>query len=65
MLHSVFDQIDAAAVHAQYDKLLDQLQTSLPEVHAHLDDARADVLAFAAFPEMCGDRSGRTTPTNA
>ena len=50
MLHSVFDQIDAAAVHAQYDKLLDQIQTSLPDVHAHLDDARDDVLAFTAFP---------------
>jgi hypothetical protein len=27
MLHSVFDQIDTAAVHAQYDKLLDQTET--------------------------------------
>ena len=50
MLHSVFDQIDAAAVHAQYDKLLDQIQTTLPEVHAHLDDARDEVLAFTTFP---------------
>jgi putative transposase len=50
MLHSVFDQIDSHAVQAQYDKLLDQIQTTLPEVHAHLDDARADVLAFTAFP---------------
>jgi putative transposase len=45
MLHSVFDQIDTDAVHAQYDKLLTQVERSLPEVHAHLDDARADVLA--------------------
>ncbi len=51
MLHSVFDQIDADAVHAQYDKLLDQIATSLPEVHDHLDAARADVLAFTAFPK--------------
>jgi putative transposase len=51
MLHSVFDQIDADAVHAQYDKLLDQIETSLPEVHDHLDAARADVLAFTAFPK--------------
>lgn len=50
MLHSVFDQIDATAVDTQYDKLLDQIETSLPEVHQHLDDARADVLAFTAFP---------------
>ena len=51
MLHSVFDQIDADAVHAQYDKLLDQIDDALPEVHDHLDAARADVLAFTAFPK--------------
>ena len=50
MLHSVFDQIDADAVHAQYDRLLNQVEHSLPEVHAHLDAARDDVLAFTAFP---------------
>jgi putative transposase len=49
MLHSVFDQIDADAVHAQYDKLLDSVQ-SLPEVHAHLDAAQEEVLAFTNFP---------------
>jgi transposase-like protein len=49
MLHSVFDQIDAAAVRAQYAKLLDTVQT-LPEVHAHLDAAREEVLAFTGFP---------------
>jgi putative transposase len=50
MLHSVFDQIDADAVHAQYDKLLAQVEHSLPDVHAHLDSARDEVLAFTAFP---------------
>ena len=51
MLHSVYDQPDAEAVHAQFDKLLDQLTEKLPEVAEHLDSARADVLAFAAFPK--------------
>jgi putative transposase len=46
----VFDQIDADAVHAQYDKLLNQVEHTLPEVHAHLDTAREEVLAFTAFP---------------
>ncbi len=50
MLHSVFDQIDADAVHAQYDKLLDSVK-KLPDVHAHLDAARAEVLAFTVFPK--------------
>ncbi len=51
MLHSVYDQIDAAAVHAQYDKLLDTLADPLPAVADHLDAARADILAFTAFPK--------------
>ena len=50
MLHSVFDQIDAEAVHAQYDKLLDNVE-ALPEVHDHLDAARDEILAFTAFPK--------------
>lgn len=46
MLHSLLDQIDTAAVHTQYDKLLDQIQTRLSEVHAHLGDARAAVVGI-------------------
>jgi len=52
MLHSVYDQIDADAVHAQFDKLLDSTGRSLPKVAAHLDDARADLLAFTGFPQQ-------------
>ena len=51
LLHSVYDQPDAKAVHAQYDKMLDTLDGKLPEVVDHLDAARADVLAFTAFPK--------------
>src|SRR4051812_48034055 len=50
MLHSVYDQPDTDAVHAQFDKLLDTVAGSLPALHVHLDAARADVLAFTAFP---------------
>lgn len=51
MLHSVYDQPDAAAVAAQFDRLLDYVEEKLPEVFAHLDRARADVLSFTAFPK--------------
>lgn len=51
MLHSVYDQPDKDAVHAQFDRLLDYVADTLPEVHAHLDTARADILAFTAFPK--------------
>jgi putative transposase len=46
LLHSVYDQADAEAVHAQFDRVLDALETKLPNVAAHLDRARTDVLAF-------------------
>ncbi|MGO1385689.1 MAG: IS256 family transposase, partial [Arachnia sp.] len=51
MLHSVYDQPDAAAVQAQFDRLLDYVTEKLPAVFDHLDAARADVLAFTGFPK--------------
>ena len=51
LLHSVYDQPDATAVHAQFDRVLDALDAKFPKVAAHLDTARADVLAFTAFPK--------------
>jgi putative transposase len=51
LLHSVYDQPDAASVHAQYDRLIEAISAKLPKVAAHLDTARADVLAFTGFPK--------------
>ncbi len=51
LLHSVYDQPDAASVHAQFDRLLDAVEAKLPKVAEHLDAARADVLAFTSFPK--------------
>jgi transposase-like protein len=51
LLHSVFDQPDADAVRAQFDRILDALAEKLPKVADHLETARADVLAFTAFPK--------------
>ena len=51
MLHSVYDQPDAEAVNAQFDRLLDYVDDKLPDAHDHLDNARADILAFTGFPE--------------
>jgi putative transposase len=51
LLHSVYDQPDATAVHAQFDRILDALADKLPVVVDHLEAARADVLAFTAFPK--------------
>jgi len=51
LLHSIYDQPDAEAVHAQFDRVLDALGEKLPAVAEHLEAARADILAFTAFPK--------------
>ena len=51
MLHSVYDQPDAGSVNTQFDKLIDTVTGPLPAVAGHLDAARADLLAFTAFPK--------------
>jgi putative transposase len=51
LLHSVYDQPDAEAVHAQFDRIVDALADKLPAVAAHLQEARADILAFTSYPK--------------
>ena len=51
MLHSIYDQPDAKAVHAQFDRVIETLYEKLPAVAEHLEEARADILAFTAFPK--------------
>ena len=51
LLHSVYDQPDAASVHAQFGRVLEALDGKLPAVAAHLDAAHGDILAFTAFPK--------------
>ena len=46
----VYHQPDAASVHAQFDLILDALTEKLPQVAAHLEGARADLLAFTVLP---------------
>jgi putative transposase len=51
MLHSIYDQPDAASVHAQFDRVVEALIEKLPAVAAHLEAARGTILAFTAFPK--------------
>jgi putative transposase len=51
LLHSIYDQPDADAVHAQFDRVVDALHEKLTTVAEHLEEARADILAFTAFPK--------------
>src|ERR671912_2013490 len=51
LLHSIYDQPDAESVHAQFGRVVDALTEKLPAVADHLETARADILAFTAFPK--------------
>ena len=38
-------------MHAQFDRVVDALAEKLPTVADHLEQARADILAFTTFPK--------------
>ena len=64
LLHSVYDQPDAAAVHAQFDRVLEGLHDKLPQVAAHLEAAARTSWRSPSSRRRSGVRSGPTTPTN-
>jgi putative transposase len=50
LVRTIFEQPDAASVRAQHAQVVRALEAKLPQAAAHLDEARDDILAFAAFP---------------
>lgn len=51
LMQSVFDQPDAAAVRAQFDRVVVTLGEKMPELADYIDEAKEDVLAFTGFPK--------------
>jgi putative transposase len=49
-VRTIFDQADADAVRAQYDRVVDTLTSKYPDAAGHLDDAREELLAFTGYP---------------
>jgi putative transposase len=49
-VRTIFDQADADAVAAQYDRVVAALTEKFPDAATHLDDARDELLAFTAYP---------------
>ena len=47
---SIYQQPSPDEVHAQLDRVTDQLQNRFPQVASLLDEAGPDVLAFSSFP---------------
>jgi putative transposase len=50
LVRTIFDQPTAEAVRAQHAWVIEALQAKYPAACDHLDAAREDLLAFAAFP---------------
>jgi len=51
MVRTIFAQPDAATVHEQHGRIVDQLEQRFPEAAALLEEAGPDLLAFASFPK--------------
>jgi len=50
LVRTIFDQPDAAEVHAQFARVVTALEAKLPAAADHLSAAREDLLAFTAVP---------------
>ena len=62
MVRTIYQQPSPDEVHAQLDRVTDQLQDRFPQVASLLDEAGPDVLAFSrASHSPTGRRSGPTT----
>jgi transposase-like protein len=51
MVRTIFAQPDAATVHEQHARIVDQLETRFPEAAALLAETAPDLLAFTALPK--------------
>lgn len=50
LFRTIFAQPDANAVHDAWDEVRDQLAAAFPKIAPLMDQAKAEVLAFTAFP---------------
>lgn len=62
MFRMIFSAPDAEAVHATWEEVRDRLAASFPKIGPLMDDARAEVLAFTAFPKAHWQKIWSTNP---
>jgi putative transposase len=62
MFRTIFAQPDPAAVLAAWDEVRDRLAASFPKIGPLMDDAKTEVLAFAAFPKTHWQKIWSTNP---
>ena len=61
-MRTIYAQPDADHVHGQFDEIVTMLTRQFPDAAAILNNARDDVLAFAAFPEAHWRKIWSTNP---
>ncbi|GAB3851848.1 IS256-like element IS1553 family transposase [Nocardioides maradonensis] len=62
VFRTIFAQPDPEAVAAAWDEVRDQLAASFPKVGPLMDEAKAEVLAFTAFPKAHWRKVWSTNP---
>jgi putative transposase len=62
VFRTIFAQPDAAGVEATWDTVRDQLAERFPKLGPFMDDAKAEVLAFTAFPRAHWTKIWSTNP---
>ncbi len=62
VFRTIFAQPDAAAVQATWDTVRDQLAERFPKIGPFMDDAKAEVLAFTAYPRAHWTKIWSTNP---
>jgi putative transposase len=62
VFRTAFAQPDAAAVAQAWDAVRDQLASTFPKIGPLMDDAKPEVLAFAAFPRQHWVKIWSTNP---
>jgi len=61
-IQTIFAQPDATSVREQFDRIVATLDTQFPDVATMLADAKEDLLAFSAFPEVHWRKVWSTNP---
>jgi putative transposase len=62
VFRTIFAQPDAATVAATWDEVREQLAKSFPRIGPLMDEAKAEVLAFTAFPRAHWSKIWSTNP---
>ena len=62
VFRTIFAQPDREAMSATWDTVRDQLAAPIPKIGPHMDDAKAEVLAFNAFPRAHWRKIWSTNP---